>query len=51
MPILTCDLEPVMKEPSKMFNELGKAVELDEILNEDKNLQNRQDTWSPMVTA
>ena len=47
----TCDLEPVMKEPSKMLNELGKAVDLDEILNEDQNLQNMQNTWSPMTTV
>ena len=35
------EVEPVMKEPSKMLNELGKAVDLDEIMNEDQNLQNR----------
>lgn len=34
----TNDVEPVMKEPSKMLNELGKAVDLDEIMNETANL-------------
>ena len=32
------DEEPVMKEPSKMLNELNKAVDLEELLNEDKNV-------------
>jgi len=36
----TKDQEPVMKEPSKMLNELGKAVDLDEIMNEGNNSQN-----------
>ena len=34
------EVEPVMKEPSKMLNELGKAVDLDEIIGEGQNLQN-----------
>ena len=34
------EVEPVMKEPSKMLNELGKAVDLDEIMGEGQNLQN-----------
>lgn len=34
------DVEPVMKEPSKMLNELGKAVDLDEIMGNEQNLQN-----------
>jgi hypothetical protein len=38
----TLELEPVMKEPSKMLNELGKAVDLDEIMSEDQNQQNNQ---------
>lgn len=37
----TYEVEPVMKEPSKMLNELGKAVDLDEIMNEDQQVQNR----------
>ena len=40
----------MMKEPSKMLNELGKAVDLEEIMNEDQNVQNRQNEWSPMAT-
>jgi len=40
------EMEPVMKEPSKMLNELGKAVDLEEIMSE----ENRQDEWSPMTT-
>ena len=32
------EVEPVMKEPSKMLNELGKAVDLEEIMNQDQNL-------------
>lgn len=35
--------EPVMKEPSKMLNELGKAVDLEELINEEQNLQR---AWS-----
>jgi len=31
-------VEPVMKEPSKMLNELSKAVDLEEIMNEQQNL-------------
>jgi len=31
------EVEPVMKEPSKMLNELSKAVDLDEIMNGDQN--------------
>ena len=31
------EMEPVMREPSKMLNELGKAVDLDEIMNEEYN--------------
>lgn len=31
------EMEPVMKEPSKMLNELGKAVDLEEIMNEEQN--------------
>ena len=43
----TLELEPVMKEPSKMLNELGKAVDLDEIMSEDQNQQNNQnEDWS-----
>jgi hypothetical protein len=30
--------EPVMKEPSKMLNELSKAVDLEELMNEEQNL-------------
>ena len=44
------EVEPVMKEPSKMLNELGKAVDLDEIMNEDQHLLNRQNEWSPIAT-
>lgn len=44
------EMEPVMKEPSKMLNELGKAVDLEEIMNEDQIVQNRQHEWSPMAT-
>jgi hypothetical protein len=44
------EVEPVMKEPSKMLNELGKAVDLDEIMNEDQHLLNRQNGWSPIAT-
>ena len=44
------EVEPVMKEPSKMLNELGKAVDLDEIMNEDRHLLNRQNGWSPIAT-
>ncbi len=33
------EVEPVMKEPSKMLNELGKAVDLEEIMNDEQNLQ------------
>lgn len=33
------EVEPVMKEPSKMLNELGKAVDLDEIMGNEQNLQ------------
>ena len=47
----TWEVEPVMKEPSKMLNELGKAVDLDEIMNEDQNRQNRQNEWSPVTTV
>lgn len=36
----TQEVEPVMKEPSKMLNELGKAVDLDEIMGDEQNLQN-----------
>jgi hypothetical protein len=36
----TLEVEPVMKEPSKMLNELGKAVDLDEIMGEEQNLHN-----------
>ena len=32
------EVEPVMKEPSKMLNELSKAVDLDEIMNDEQNL-------------
>jgi hypothetical protein len=39
-----CEVEPVMREPSKMLNELGKAVDLDEIMNEDQNEWNTIDT-------
>ena len=47
----TLDMEPVMKEPSKMLNELGKAVDLDEIMNEDQNQQNIQnEDWSQVTT-
>ena len=43
----TLEVEPVMKEPSKMLNELGKAVDLDEIMSEDQNQQNNQnEDWS-----
>jgi hypothetical protein len=31
-------VEPVMKQPSKMLNELSKAVDLEEIMNEQQNL-------------
>jgi hypothetical protein len=41
------EMEPVMKEPSKMLNELGKAVDLDEIMNED---QNSQINWNAMTS-
>jgi hypothetical protein len=34
----TKEVQPVMKEPSKMLNELRKAVDLDEIMNEEQNL-------------
>ena len=44
------EVEPVMKESSKMLNELGKAVDLDEIMNEDQHLLNRQNEWSPIAT-
>ena len=44
------EVEPVMKEPSKRLNELGKAVDLDEIMNEDQHLLNRQNGWSPIAT-
>ena len=44
------EVEPVMKEPSKMLNELGKAVDLDTIMNEDQHLLNRQNGWSPIAT-
>lgn len=37
-----CEVEPVMKEPSKMLNELGKAVDLDAIMNEEQNVENSQ---------
>ena len=47
----TWEVEPVMKEPSKMLNELGKAVDLDEIMNEDQNLQNRHNEWRSMTTT
>jgi flagellin-specific chaperone FliS len=47
----TWEVEPVMKEPSKLLNELGKAVDLDEIMNEDQNRQNRQNEWSPITTV
>lgn len=46
----TCEVEPVMKEPSKMLNELGKAVDLDEIMNEDQQVQNSQNEWSNITT-
>ena len=46
-----CEVEPVMKEPSKMLNELGKAVDLDEIMNEDQNLQNRHNEWRSRTTT
>ena len=45
----TYDLEPVMKSPSKMLNELGKAVDLDEIMNEEQHLDHVQNNWSPMA--
>ena len=45
-----CEVEPVMKEPSKMLNELGKAVDLDEIMNEDQNVQNSQNEWNTVHT-
>ena len=32
-----------MKEPSKMLNELGKAVDLEELINEEQNLHR---AWS-----
>jgi flagellin-specific chaperone FliS len=32
------DEEPVMKEPSKMLNELSKAVDLEELMNEEQNV-------------
>ena len=32
------EVEPVMSEPSKMLNELGKAVDLDEIMGQGQNL-------------
>ena len=38
------EVEPVMKEPSKMLNELGKAVDLEEIMNEDQNLHRQWTT-------
>lgn len=47
----TLEVEPVMKEPSKMLNELGKAVDLDEIMNEDENLHRMGNTWSPTTMA
>ena len=36
--IKTKDGEPVLKEPSKMLNELSKAVDLDELIDEEQNL-------------
>jgi hypothetical protein len=42
--------EPVMKEPSKMLNELGKAVDLDEIMNQDQNMNGVESIWSRMTT-
>ena len=42
----TVDFEPVMREPSKMLNELGKAVDLDEIMNQEQNLNH--DAWSTL---
>ncbi len=36
----TLEVEPVMKEPSKMLNELEKAVDLDEIMSDEQNLHN-----------
>jgi flagellin-specific chaperone FliS len=47
----TWEVEPVMKEPSKMLNELGKAVDLDEIMNEDQNQQNRHNGWNAVTTV
>ena len=35
--IKTKDGDPVMKEPSKMLNELSKAVDLDELIDEEQN--------------
>ncbi len=35
----TKEVEPVMREPSKMLNELSKAVDLDEIMNGEQNSQ------------
>jgi len=43
------EVEPVLKEPSKMLNELGKAVDLDEILNEDQNLDCMESNWPPVA--
>jgi len=45
------EIEPVMREPSKMLNELGKAVDLDEIMNEDENLHSMGNTWRQMATT
>ena len=47
----TMALEPVMKEPSKMLNELGKAVDLDEIMNEDQNMHGMGSNWSAVATV
>ena len=43
------EVEPVLKEPSKMLNELGKAVDLDEIMNEDQNLDCVESNWPPVA--
>jgi len=47
----TWEMEPVMKEPSKMLNELGKAVDLDEIMNEGENLHCMGNRWSNLAAT
>lgn len=42
----TKEVEPVLREPSKMLNELSKAVDLEELMNEEQNLQG---TWSVII--